>query len=256
MKKMLSVLATASVLAIGSASANAATLTITGISGEWSSWTGGTGVSSSANGTTAQLRWGTPAGQSNKSGYNFTPVTVPTTQTDHTDFDLGTFTHLNYPINSGTSITQAKLDATFTFTLGSDTTVHTLTSQYVFNHWETPNTPSGRNKCANGQNNNQGVNANGCADRVTAMTNPSSTDTFNFTDEDGVEHTYVFAISGFNMGSEFWTKENDANSAILQGRFTHESYIQPAPVPLPAAAGLLVAGMGALTVAGRRRRRT
>lgn len=251
MNKMLSVLATASVLAISAVTANASTLTITNITGTWSSWTGGTDVAASTSGSSAQLRWGIPA-ESGQSGYDFTPTGAPSTQTAHNSFTLGQFTHHNYPISVGTGITSAALNVTFDFYLGSDSSnIISRTSQFVFDHWETTNADK---PCADGGANGVGVNANGCADRVTPVTNPSSSETFTVVDGE-TTHTYVFAVTGFDIGSAFWTSENKSNSAVLTAMFTHESYIQPAPVPLPAAAGLLVAGLGALTVAGRRRRR-
>lgn len=165
---------------------------------------------------------------------------------------MGQFTHHNFPISAGTAITSASLDVTFDFYLGSDSgNVMSRTSQFVFDHWETTNADS---PCADGGANGVGVNGAGCADRVLPATNPSSSETFTVVEGD-TTHTYVFAVTGFDIGSQFWTSENKSNHATLNAMFTHESYIQPAPVPLPAAAGLLVAGLGALSVAGRRRRR-
>lgn len=251
MLKMLPVVAALSAIALGAMSAHASTLTITNITGTWSGWTGGTNVSTSASGSTTQLRWGIPEG-GGQSGYDFTPTGTPSVQTAHNPFALGQFTHHNFPISAGTAITGAALDVTFDFYLGSDSSnVISRTSQFVFDHWETPNSAA---PCANGKANGTGVNSAGCADRVRAVTNPSSTETFTVVDG-ATTHTYVFAVTGFDIGSAFWTSENQTNSAVLNAMFTHESYIQPAPVPLPAAAGLLVAGLGALTVAGRRRRR-
>lgn len=250
MKKFLAVLGTASAIAIAAVSAHAATLTVTEISGAWTNPVGGANVSIN-NGATSKLRWGIPA-ESSQSGYDFTGAPTPLTSNQDVDFGLGTFTHHNFPINSGSAISAASLDVTFKFYLGDDTsTIYTRTSQFVFDHWETPNADS---PCADGGSIGNGVNVNGCADRVKAVTNPNSTETFEIVDGD-VTRKYVFAVSGFNIGDSFWTTENKSNTATLQGRFTYEENIQPAPVPLPAAAWLLMAGMGGLAVAGRRRRR-
>ncbi len=252
MGKMLPIAALLSAFAFGMTSAHAATLTVTNITGAWSSWAGGKDVSTSSAGDTSQLRWGVPHGGASKSGYDFTPAASPSVQTAHNQFALGQFTHHNFPINGGTGITSVALDVTFDFYLGTDSTnIISRTSQFIFDHWETTNASA---TCANGDKNGVGVNDAGCADRVVAVTNPSSTETFTVV-EGATTHTYAFAVTGFDIGSAFWTSENQSNSAVLKAMFTHESYIQPAPVPLPAAAGLLIAGLGALTVAGRRRKR-
>lgn len=250
MKHFFQSLCTVSALSLSVATADAATLTITNISGSWDSWTGGTAVTTGNVGSTSQLRWGIPT-DGGKSGYDFTPIATPTTETAHTPFTLGTFTHLNYPIQAGTAITSATLKVVFDFFLGDDPgTIYSRSSTFVFDHWETDNAA---NPCADGGTVGAGVNANGCGDRVVATTNPSTTETFTIVEGD-TTHTYVFAVDGFDIGSQFWTKENQSNSASLKARFTYESFIQPAPVPLPAAAWMLVAGLGALGAAGRRRR--
>ncbi|WP_347139392.1 THxN family PEP-CTERM protein [Paracoccus sp. SSK6] len=250
MKHFFQSLCTVSALSLSAVTADAASLTITNISGVWDSWTGGTAVTTGNSGSTAQLRWGIPT-DGGKSGYDFTPTTTPTTEAAHTPFTLGTFTHLNYPIQAGSAITSATLTVVFDFFLGSDSsTVYQRSSTFVFDHWETGNSDR---PCANGGTVGVGVNVNGCADRVVASTNPALTETFTVVEGDTTS-TYVFAVDGFDIGDQFWTKENQSNTASLKAQFTYESVIQPAPVPLPAAAWMLVAGLGALGVAGRRRR--
>lgn len=252
MKKFLSVLCTASALTVAAVSAQAATVTLTSVSGVWSARTGGVNVNGLG---TSSLSWGTG---NNQSGYDFDAVTgLPEVYEQDVLFDLGTFSHRNFPISAGTSITSATLDVAFSFYLDSDPgNLITRSSTFVFAHNETPNAA---NPCANGEPNNSDLNVNGCADSVKASTNPSGTETFQIADEDGNIRTYVFDVTGFVVGGnpleEFWTVENYSNSAVLQARFTYaENILPPAPIPLPAAAWLLMGGVGALGVASRRRR--
>lgn len=236
-----------STLAMSALAAQAASLTITDISGAWTGWSGGTAVSSSSSGSTAQLRWGTPT--SGQSGYDFTPSGTPFAPSEDAVFDLGRFTHNNFIIDANSAIDSATLDVSFTFYLGDDpTNLITRTSQFEFDHWETTNNA---NPCADGGSNGSGVNVNGCADRVLPTTNPSTSETFTIT-ENGVTETYVFDVTGFNIGSAFWTTEEMSNSATLQARWTSETSI--APIPLPAAAWMLMAGVGSLVWTKRRRR--
>ena len=79
----------------------------------------------------------------------------------------------------------------------------------------------------------------GCEDRVVAVTNPTHSETFQIGDRQ-----YVFDVTGFDMVDGFWTVENGTNSAELTARYTVEENL--APVPLPAAAWMLLAGIGAL----------
>lgn len=250
MDRYVSALCTAAALGLGAGGVQAASLTVTDISGAWSSWTGGTAVAAGAQGSTAQLRWGIPT-DSNKSGYDFTPSAPPLTPAQDTDFDLGTFTHLNFPIQLNNGITGATLDVSFTFYLGSDSSnLMTRKSQFVFDHLETTNNAA---PCADGGSVGEGVNANGCADRVRVVTNPSATESFEVV-ENGVKRNYIFAVTGFDVGDPFWTAEKAENSAVLRARYTYDESVQPAPVPVPAAGWLLLAGIGGLAAASRRRK--
>ena len=252
MKRYMVFLCASAALAAASGAAQAASLTVTDISGAWTSWAGGTAVAAGTDGDTAQLRWGIPT-RSTKSGYDFTPASVPLTPAENTDFDLGTFSHNNFPIASGTGIDSAALDVSFTFYLGTDSnSLITRTSRFVFDHWETANAAA---PCADGGAVGTGINANGCADRVRAVTNPSGTETFEVVDGD-VTRRYFFAVTGFDMGDAFWTKENAQNTATLRARYLLEEEMapMPAPLPLPAAGWMLVAGLGAFAATGRRRR--
>ena len=246
MRRSLKILSAASVMALVAAATQAATLNVTEVSATWSDVIGGANVSNGLNGDIAELRWGTGA---NQSGYDFDPLSPSGPHSQDTAFNIGTFTHHNFPITGGTAITGATLNVTFKFYLGSDiANVYERTSQFVFSHNETDNNA---NPCANGQPNGPPTNDGGCSDLVTATTNPATSETFTITDG-GITRTYVFDVAGFNIGDDFWTKEGMSNMATLQAQYTYEENI--APVPLPAAAWFLMAGVGGLAAFGRRRR--
>ena len=189
----------------------------------------------------------TPAGGGTgdgKSRYTFVGVAPPPVPVStNTDFNLGTFTHLNNPIFAP-SIEAATLKVDFVLDING-TSTGVLSSIFNFAHWETDN---GASPCANGGANGAGVNVNGCADRVTFALNPSLSDSFLV---DGTQ--YVLNISSFLIGgspaSEFWTTERATNSAGLQGRIVERSSV----VPIPAAAWLL--GSGLLGLFGLARRK-
>lgn len=264
--KTLSILCAASALALTAGAATAAPLTVTGVTGSWISADPGNLTSLNGIGTN-ELRWGVPHSSQDwpggqKSGYDFVGKAPPKFGAEpDKPFDLGTFTHHNYPINEGTSITGATLEVTFSFYLGNnEDDIITKTSQFRFDHWETPNGSqdwkgnwSDPTVCQNGVANGRGVNVNGCADQVTVSTLAGYTETFTMI-ENGVEHEYVFAVSGFDAGEEFWTVENQGNSTKLYASYTYAKNILPAPIPLPAAGWLLLGGIGALGVARRRRK--
>ncbi len=222
------------------------TVTVNSVTAKWGPVTGGSNVNyvPAGGGDPAEVRWGTGGVQS---GYK-SQSNAPTGNHSSDDvFDLGTFTHFNQPIDSGTSITKAVLTLTFNVTFGGGGASEIFDSVYNFEHWETDNRPQG-GFCANGQVNNYGVNGNGCADRVRPTQKLAQSKEFEF--EDG---TYYMTITGFllegNDVSEFWTKEETNNHATIRASFTHT----PNVIPLPAAAWLLIGGLGCLGAAARRR---
>lgn len=226
--------------------AQAASVTINSVQGSWVSVEGGKNVTGR---NTSEIRWGTSTG-SGKSGYGFSEVGgMPNYDVKpDTAFDLGVFTHYNNEILAGGSITGASLKVDINLSIGGRQ--ERITTYFDFDHWETLNQAS---TCGNGGANGSGVNSAGCADRVTAVTNLGTSETFLV---DGDE--YAFTISGFDGLTEFWTTEDQENSAMLRGQFTlvsHGDIPEVAPVPLPAAAWLLGAGVAGLAVAARRRRR-
>lgn len=254
--KTFSILCAASALALATGAVNAAQLDVTSVVAKWVSATGGNNVKFDPKGwegpkETATVSWGLGGGT--QSGYVFSGIAPSGPWDAEEKFDLGTFIHNNYPINSGSSITSATLEVTFSFYLdGNKDEKYTRNSWFLFDHWETPNSDR---PCANGGANNKGINGNGCADRVMVSTLAEYAETFTLLDADGVEREYAFAVSGFDIGDEFWTRENASNKAGLKAYYTYaENLIAPAPIPLPAAGWLLMGGLGALGVARRRRK--
>lgn len=238
------------IIAACSSSAIAGTIDITSISGNWLNLHPNVNQPDSDS-----IRWGTPVNHG-QSGYDFdSTAPLPANVGASTVFDLGTFTHLNRPIRDFT-ISGASLEVTIGVRpSGSSSNPMYVTSMFDFNHWETPNLHSSANPnpyltCANGEQNAQGINQYGCADRVTAVTNSILSTSFLFEGK-----KYLFDVLGFRIGAsqftDFWTKERTDNSAVLQAQYTL------APVPLPAAGWYLLSVIGGFgAVAWRRRRKT
>ena len=194
--------------------------------------------------------WGTPSG-SGKSGYTFaTPSSISATAlppVSSTDLlTLGTFQHINVPISAGTSIRAIKL--LFTADIDIDgLSVGSRSFLYQFFHDETPNSA---HPCAYGGANDQGVNINGCADRVT-VNFISQSDSFLI---DGIQYTLdvVGFVNNGNHVTDFLTKEGATNSAFIVGRLA--LFSEAAAVPEPASWALMLTGFGLVGTSLRRRR--
>lgn len=245
-------------ISLMSSAAMAGVVTFSGISASWSNIQGGTNVNYDPAGVTTAAYWGNSTG-SGQSGYEYAAVgssfseTLPPSPSN--DFILGTFTHFNNPISSGTSITGIRLSITANVDVdgigqGAKTFV------YDFAHWETTNSSD---PCANGEANDQGVNIEGCADRVKVNFNSLSNSFLIGGD------LYSLEMRGFLFGdlatgtpaTEFWTIEEASNEAFLRGRVTLRSEIGPDPqeeISEPGALGLLGLGLAALGLRLRRRR--
>lgn len=236
----LTKLSCALALVAGMSAATAATVSLSNIYGVWSD------ANPVANATYvnggSSVNWGTGG----VSGYDFVAggpvdVDVPPSPTDL--FSIGMFTHRNQIIDSGTSITDIVL------TISADISVDgeaqgQRSFVFDFTHFETPN---GDDPCADGGELGEGVNVNGCADRVTVdFNNLSESFTIGL-------NTYTLNIFGFliddEQASAFWTKESFNNSADLLAFVT----LRTNEVPEPHALGLL--GLGLLGVAAARRYR-
>jgi hypothetical protein len=197
------------------------------------------------NGTAnAQVRWGQDTG-AGRSGYNFTaPVSVSVSFTGSSgDFVVGGFEHVNFPIQPP-SISSIKLS--YTADVNVDGTVYLQKNfNWIFNHDETTNS---LDPCPYGGANGQGINSNGCADRVQTGFNATS-DVFNI----GTVQ-YTLNVRGFLVGStpvtQFLTQEGAVNSAYILGQVTtYEDAI-----PEPASWALMIAGFGLVGGTLRRRR--
>jgi len=232
-------------MCLAASPADAGVVSFSSIAGTWSAANPATSIDLNQGGGTslAQVRWGGTS-FANDSGYDFLAapgaisVTVPPSPSSV--FDLGTFTHINNSIN-GNSIDSIRL------TVNTNVAIDSISQgnlQFVFNffHDETPN---GATPCQYGGNNNQGVNINGCADRVTTAYNTLS-QTFTVGSD-----IYTIDVLGFKLGSnpavnEFFTKEDFINDATLQAQVKLRSEVN---VPEPATLGLI--GLSLIFIGGR-----
>jgi hypothetical protein len=213
-----------------SAAAHAAVVTVADITGTWTV-TGGTNVNGEG---TDSVRWGNPATSNGQSGYDFDAVLTPFIVTE-SPFDVGLFTHLNWPIASGTSISGA--DLTLSVAGDVDGLAFNIGGVYSFDHFETPNNG---NPCAAG-------GSQPCPDLVTYLGASEVSDSVIV---DGEE--VFLSLEGFEDGFTFLTAEGAASSKMLRAAFTTEPIID-GNVPLPAAAWFLISGVAAFGIARRKK---
>lgn len=236
--------AAAAVLAIViAAPAAAVEISINPLNATWSN--ADISVTYSGNGTSqASVTWGTPFEGGPLSSYRFTsenlPILTELSGFNTADFTLGTFEHFNNPILSP-FLTGVTLTLNYGISIGG-TSIGDFNSVFSFVHTETIND---ENPCAFGGANNQGVNINGCADRVQVSLNKGLSDSFVV---DGKR--YALNIGGFTTDAgtfnDFLTTERQVNSAWLAGTIS--------TVPEPSSWAMLIAGFGLVGATMRRRR--
>jgi hypothetical protein len=229
------------IAAVASGGVQANTVTLSNIVAQWYDGTPSGNVTYINNPSVApSARWGTGGSQS---GYDFTIATQPITYnvppSPSANQVLGTFSHLNFPINAGTSITGIKLKITADVSI-NNVVQNNLAFNYGFDHWETPN---GDAPCADGGAQGAGVNVNGCADRVIANWLADSED---FTIGSDI---YTLNVKGFSLDpagtnpfTSFWTAESAKNDAYLLANVTLRSDAGGNPggnVPEPGTLALL-----------------
>lgn len=219
------------------------------ITATWLTPTGGSNINYDDQGPgNAAIFWGT--GQGQQSGYRFqtglTTISVDLDAQTSGVTSIGTFTHYNYPISSGSGINGVKLRLTMDVNVDGNL-VEDVNFIYAFNHFETPN---GANPCANGGSQGSGINNNGCADNVSV----------NFLQESGFftigDIEYALDVRGFLVGNDpatsFWTRENATNNAELRGQVVLRSLA--GAVPEPATWAMMLGGLAIVGASMRRRK--
>ena len=225
--------ASAIALVLTPAAATAGPITITNITGGWSNAVDDLGnplvpVNVAGQGID-QLRWGSTEFNASESGYNFQPAGDPAILPNEA-FLLGTFTHLNNPVQGSVLVS-----TNYNLSFQSNGVPSPLGTTISFLHDETSNGDGG------------------CCDDIVTIGNLI----FNAQINVGGD-LYFFNLLGFSkdngltFGNVFTSPEGQSNVVQLFGVVT----TQPADLtsaPEPASLLLLGAGLAGVAVVARRR---
>src|SRR5690606_8634885 len=237
----------AAVLAVAVPVAGASAQSITSITANWANAVGNPSTINNSNPDAVLACW--PAANSNGdcaslgssppplSGYVFERSTTPLSPGINSPFVLGQFTHHNFTVPSGSSITS--IDLLFSFTIEG----LVINDTWTLDHEETSNTTL---PCTYPGTPN-------CPDRVSfSIAGGAGPTPFMY---DGQQ--YIVSLFGFgatadeaSLNPAYITQECQSNTTVLWAELTTPSDT----VPEPATMTLLATGLAGMAAARRRRK--